>query len=150
MIKWLDIPPFWFVGFLVLGRAVNDYASFGLVLEHAIIDLIAGILVGAWLILIILAVLVMAQKKTTILPHKQAQVMVTDGIFQRTRNPIYLGDTLVLMGLFLLWGAVLALSLVPIFLWTIERRFVLPEEDSLRRKFKADFARYAQKTRRWI
>ena len=36
------------------------------------------------------------------------------------------------------------------FLWWIERHFILAEEDRLRRKFRADFARYCAKTRRWL
>jgi protein-S-isoprenylcysteine O-methyltransferase Ste14 len=50
----------------------------------------------------------------------------------------------------LYWGAVLSLPLVPIFLWVIEKRFVLSEEDHLRRKFRADYARYSLKVRRWV
>jgi protein-S-isoprenylcysteine O-methyltransferase Ste14 len=75
---------------------------------------------------------------------------VQSGIFSRTRNPIYIGDALILLGLILYWDAVLALPLVPIFVWIIEKRFVIPEENRLRRKFRADFARYCQKTRRWV
>jgi protein-S-isoprenylcysteine O-methyltransferase Ste14 len=45
---------------------------------------------------------------------------------------------------------VLSLPLLPLFVWIIERRFIVPEENGLRRKFRADFARYCQKTRRWV
>jgi len=45
---------------------------------------------------------------------------------------------------------VLSLVLVPLLLWVLERRFVIPEENRLRRTFRADFARYAHKVRRWI
>ena len=44
----------------------------------------------------------------------------------------------------------LSLPLVPVLLWVLENRFVIPEEDRLRRKFRAEFARYCQKTRRWV
>ena len=81
---------------------------------------------------------------------READRLIQSGIFKRTRNPIYLGDTLILLGLILRWEAVLALPLVPIFLWILEKRFIIPEENRLRRKFRADFARYCQKTRRWI
>lgn len=150
MLKWIDIPPVWFASFLFAGWHIKTYASFGLVLDNSGIDLLAGMMVGAGVILIGLAVMAMRQRKTTIIPHKNPDALVTDGIFKRTRNPIYLGDTLILAGLFVLWGAMLSLALVPIFLWAIEKRFVLPEEDRLRRQFKADFERYAQKTRRWV
>jgi protein-S-isoprenylcysteine O-methyltransferase Ste14 len=80
----------------------------------------------------------------------EANHLVTTGIFSRSRNPIYLGDALVLAGLALRWEAPIALVLVPLFMGTITQRFIVPEENRLRVKFRADFARYCQKTRRWL
>ena len=97
-----------------------------------------------------LAAMEMRKQRTTIVPHKEADSLVTSGIFKRTRNPIYLGDAAILAGLALRWDAVLALVLVPIFIWIIEKRFIIPEENMLRRKFRADFAHYEQKSRRWV
>jgi protein-S-isoprenylcysteine O-methyltransferase Ste14 len=88
--------------------------------------------------------------KTTIVPHETPARLITSGIFKRTRNPIYLGDALILAGLILRWEAVLALPLIPVFVWVIEKRFIEPEENRMRRTFRADFARYCDKTRRWV
>ena len=63
------------------------------------------------------------RQKTTVIPHLEASHLVQSGIFSRTRNPIYLGDALVLTGLVLRFDAVLSLVLVPAFVWIIERRF---------------------------
>ena len=102
------------------------------------------------MILIALAASEMRRQKTTIMPHKDADRLVQSGIFSRSRNPIYLGDALILLGLILYWDAVLSLPLVPIFVWIIEKRFVIPEENRMRIKFRADFARYCEKVRRWV
>ena len=59
-------------------------------------------------------------------------------------------DVLFLAGVILHLDAVLSLVLVPVFVWLLEKRFIVPEENRLRRQFRADFARYTQKTRRWI
>jgi protein-S-isoprenylcysteine O-methyltransferase Ste14 len=96
------------------------------------------------------AVLIMQRHRTTVIPHLEAAQLVTTGVFKWTRNPIYLGDAMVLAGLILRWDAVLALPLVPLFVWIIEKRFILPEERRLRRKFTAQFGRYYTTTRRWI
>ena len=53
-------------------------------------------------------------------------------------------------GFILLWDAVLSLPLIPIFLWILERRFIIHEESTLRRTFRADYARYERRVRRWI
>jgi protein-S-isoprenylcysteine O-methyltransferase Ste14 len=92
----------------------------------------------------------MRRQRTTVVPHREAQALVSTGIFSRTRNPIYLGDLLILAGFILSWDAVLSLPLLPILLWVLEKRFVIPEEDRLRRKYRAEFARFCEKTRRWL
>jgi protein-S-isoprenylcysteine O-methyltransferase Ste14 len=114
------------------------------------VQLLAGLFVGAGIILISLAFIEMRKHRTTIMPRQTANALFTQGIFKRTRNPIYLGDTFILLGFVLAWDAVLSLSLVPVFVWIIETRYIVPEEDSLRRKFRLEFARYLQQTRRWM
>ncbi|UYV39583.1 isoprenylcysteine carboxylmethyltransferase family protein [Rhodobacteraceae bacterium D3-12] len=148
--KWIDIPPVWLGIFIGLAWAQAVYLPLGLNFGIGFADFLGGVLVGGGLVLMALAVYEMRRHQTTVIPHREADRLVQSGIFSRSRNPIYLGDMLILAGLILRWDAVLALPLVPIFLWWIERRFILPEEDRLRRKFRADFARYCQKTRRWV
>ncbi|MBZ8119669.1 isoprenylcysteine carboxylmethyltransferase family protein [Roseovarius sp. LXJ103] len=147
--KWIDIPPVWLLAALALAWAQAQYASLGLGFGVGLADLIGGILVGGGLVLIALAAMEFRRQKTTIVPHLEADRLITSGIFKRTRNPIYAGDVLILAGLILRWDAVLSLVLVPLFVWTLERRFIVPEENSLRRKFRAEFARYCNETRRW-
>lgn len=126
------------------------YASFGLSLEGGFTDLLSGILIGGGIILAVLAAVEFRRYRTTIIPHETPSAMVQSGIYKRSRNPIYVGDVLIFAGLVLRFDAVLSLVLIPVFVWVLERRFILPEEDRLRRTFRADFARYERKTRRWI
>lgn len=148
--KWLDLPPIWLLGFVIVAWAQAKYAAFGLSFGGAWADLLGGILVGGGILLMLLAFSEFRRQRTTIIPHKTPTRIIQSGIFSRTRNPIYLGDVLVLAGLILRFDAVLALPLVPIFLWIIERRFILPEEDRMRRAFRMDYARYERKVRRWV
>ncbi len=148
--KWLDIPPVWLLAALAVSYVLGRVRPFGLSLDSAVTQFLAAILIGAGLILIALAVVEMRRRRTTVLPHQEADVLVQSGIFRRTRNPIYLGDLCLLAGFILRWDAPLALPLVPLLMWLLERRFILPEEDRLRRKFRKEFFRYTQKTRRWL
>ena len=150
MLKSIDLPPVWLALFLGLAWVQSSSFTYGLSFGGPVADLLGGLLVGAGLVLMALAIYEMRRHRTTIVPHRDASTMVQSGIFSRSRNPIYLGDVLILAGLILKWDAVLSLPLVPIFLWWIERHFIIAEEDRLRRKFRAEFARYCQKTRRWI
>lgn len=150
MLKWIDLPPVWLLGALVLAWVQKTFYGLGLSFGPVVADLLGGLLVGGGLILMALAVYEMRRHRTTIIPHRNADRLVTSGIFKRSRNPIYLGDTMVLAGLILYWDAVLALPLIPIFVWVIEARFIVPEESRLRKMFRGDFASYEKNVRRWI
>lgn len=152
--KWIDLPPVWLALAVLIAWLQSVYYPMGLTFGGAnwggIVDFLSGVFIGGGLILMALAVVEMYKFRTTIIPHRDADKIVTTGIFRRTRNPIYVGDALVLAGLILRWDAVLTLPLVPIFVWIIEKRFIIGEEDRLRRKFREQFASYCQKTRRWV
>lgn len=150
MLKWIDIPPLWLLGAILLAWWSSVNASLGLTFGGAWADFAGGLLVGGGVILMGLAVYEMRRMQTTVIPHREAEKLVVSGIFKRSRNPIYAGDTLILAGLILRFDAVIALALVPIFVWIIEKRFIIPEEDRLRRKFRAAFALYCQDVRRWV
>ncbi|MGI9367717.1 MAG: methyltransferase family protein [Ruegeria sp.] len=148
--KKIDLPPVWLLGFAVLAWAQEWYFSLGLSLDGGFTDLLSGVLIGGGVILAVLAVAEFRRHKTTVIPHQTPSALIQSGIFKRSRNPIYVGDVLILAGLILRFDAVLSLVLVPIFVWVLERRFIVPEENRLRRTFRADFARYERQTRRWV
>ncbi|MDR9393010.1 methyltransferase family protein [Roseovarius sp. SYSU LYC5161] len=150
MLKWIDLPPVWLAGAIALAWWQSTYSTLGLGFGGAWSDLAGGVLVGGGVLLMLLAVAEFRKHKTTVVPHHTPERLIQTGIFSRTRNPIYLGDALVLAGLILRWDAVLSLPLIPVFVWIIEKRFIEPEEDRMRRAFRMEFARYCEKTRRWI
>ena len=145
--KWIDIPPVW----LALFAAVAWFAA----KVTPVADLLALRLIGyafvtAGLLFMLLAVIEMRRHRTTPIPHQQPSALVTSGVFRVSRNPIYLGDALVLCGLVLLWQAWLALPLLPLFVWVITERFIRAEEERLKSGFGQDFAAWAASTRRWV
>ncbi|MDF1716830.1 MAG: isoprenylcysteine carboxylmethyltransferase family protein [Antarcticimicrobium sp.] len=148
--KWIDMPPVWLLGAVLLAWGQARVFPAGLSFGGAWADFAGGLLVGGGLLLMLLAVVELRRKRTTIIPHQTPSTLVQSGIFSRSRNPIYLGDILVLAGLILRFDAVLALPLLPVFTWVIERRFILPEEDRMRRAYRTDYARYERKVRRWV
>lgn len=150
LMRWLDMPPVWLAGFVLAAWLQAQHLPLGLSFGGAWAEFLGGILLGGGLLLALLAITEMRRQKTTVLPHQTPTRLVQSGIFSRSRNPIYLGDVLILAGLVLWFDAVLSLPLIPVFLWVLEKRFVIPEEDRMRRTFRADWARYERKVRRWI
>lgn len=148
--KWIDLPPVWLIGFAVLAWVQARFYAFGLTFGGRWADFVGGLLIGGGIVLMLLALSEFRRHRTTMMPHRTPETLIQSGIFSRTRNPVYLGDVLVLAGLILWFDAVLSLPLIPILVWVLERRFILPEEDRMRRAFRMDWARYEHKTRRWV
>ena len=150
MKNYVDLPPVWLVAALFAAWIQKTHFDFGLSFGAVWADLLGGLLVGAGLVLIALAAYELRRHRTTIIPHRDPDALVTSGVFKRSRNPIYLADSLILTGMILYWDAVLSLPLIPVFVWWIEKHFILAEEKRLRRNFRANFARYEKQTRRWL
>ena len=145
--KWIDLPPVWLGLFVALGwvQATRfPLGSFG-----AAGDWIGALLVGAGLALAVAAAVEFRRARTTIIPHEEPSAIVTSGVYRFSRNPIYLGDALILAGLGLRWDSVLALVLVPVFVAVITARFIRSEETRLRARFGAEFEAWAARVRRW-
>ena len=90
--------------------------------------------------------------RTTMNPlaPRSARVLVTAGIYRRTRNPMYLGMLLVLAGWAVWLGNALAWFGLPLSIGLLTALQIKPEERILAERFGDDFRRYAARTRRWI
>ncbi|MFZ2236552.1 MAG: isoprenylcysteine carboxylmethyltransferase family protein [Dokdonella sp.] len=89
---------------------------------------------------------------TTVNPRSpdQASSIVRNGPFQFTRNPMYLGLALVLLGFCAYLANPLSVVAVVVFVAYITRFQIIPEERVLLEKFGEPFAQYMRSVRRWI
>ena len=79
-----------------------------------------------------------------------AEDLVTAGIFNHCRNPLYVGNILMLAGVGILSNSLLYLLVfIPFFLF-VYQAIVLAEENFLRNKFGEKFNDYCQKVNRWV
>lgn len=76
--------------------------------------------------------------------------IIQEGLYSRSRNPMYLGFVALLIGLAVLCGNVLAL-LSPLFLFCLLNWMFIPyEEEKMENTFGKDYLNYKQKVRRWF
>jgi protein-S-isoprenylcysteine O-methyltransferase Ste14 len=100
----------------------------------------------------IAAVLGFRRAQTTINPltPQASSALVVRGIYRWTRNPMYLAMLLVLVG----WACIVAnwaaLAMLPLFVATLNRLQIEPEERALHARFGAEFENYRRKVRRWL
>ena len=112
----------------------------------------ATTLVVLALVIGIAAVLGFRRAKTTINPltPQASSALVVRGIYRWTRNPMYLAMLLVLVA----WACIVAngaaLAMLPLFVATLNRLQIEPEERALRARFGAEFENYRRKVRRWL
>lgn len=96
------------------------------------------------------AVMTLTRAKTAVLPHHGASHLVTSGPFAWRRNPIYLGDILMLLGAAELtkniWFVIMATAFGGLVTWLA----ILPEERHLEAKFGDAWRDYAARTRRIV
>ncbi|MCC7326777.1 MAG: isoprenylcysteine carboxylmethyltransferase family protein [Burkholderiales bacterium] len=98
------------------------------------------------------AVAAMAAAKTTINPllPSRASRLVTGGVFRLSRNPIYIGDVLVLAALCVWLGQPANAVWLALFVGFIDRFQIRPEEEALRTLFGAQYVAYCARVRRWL
>ena len=75
---------------------------------------------------------------------------MSDGVFGKSLNPIYLAMAVVLAGFVLVFQSLLGALVVPLFVWTITESQIKPEEEALRTLFGDEYAAYCERVRRWI
>jgi protein-S-isoprenylcysteine O-methyltransferase Ste14 len=111
----------------------------------------AGSLIGvAGLALMAWAIFTLRRARTTVLPHHGASVLVASGPFRFRRNPIYLGEVMILLGLAELTKSLWLVILAPVFALLITWLAILPEERHLEARFGDAYRAYKERTRRWI
>ena len=82
-------------------------------------------------------------------PEKTSSLVVT-GIYRFSRNPMYVGFFLFLLAISILIANVVTLVFLPLFVLTINRFQIRPEEQVLETIFGDEYRQYLKSVRRWI
>jgi protein-S-isoprenylcysteine O-methyltransferase Ste14 len=92
----------------------------------------------------------MQRAGTPIDPYETPTALVTDGPFEITRNPAYVGMTLIYTGVSLLAGSAWPLVILPGVLAAVDRGVIVREEEYLEGRFGAAYDQYRARVRRWL
>ncbi len=90
------------------------------------------------------------KKETTIETFDDPHVLVIDGPYQISRNPMYLGFLVALLGLFIVLGCLSPLLGVIIFFIITDRWYIEYEEAAMTKVFGDAYTEYTVRTRRWL
>lgn len=87
---------------------------------------------------------------TAVKPFEPSIALVLAGPFRFSRNPMYFGMALVLAGIAIGLGSVTPWLVIPLFIWLVTERFIVPEERKLEASFGQQYHEYKAKVRRWV
>jgi protein-S-isoprenylcysteine O-methyltransferase Ste14 len=142
-------PPVWFLLFAGAAGVLAWLWPLHLTLP-ALLQPVAYLLAASGGVLALWAALLFRRHKTTSHPYAEATSLVISGPYRFSRNPMYLGLLLTLIGLGLWLQSLSALLLAPLFVFVINRCNIIPEERRLIDCFGEVYEIYQAQTRRWI
>jgi len=142
-------PPAFFLGALLLGVVLHFALPLWTLL--ALPWRLLGVLpIAAGAALNLQADAALKKQRTTVKSHMLSSVLIKDGVFGLSRNPMYLGMLLILAGEALCLGSLgpwlAPLALLPVLVY----RYIKPEEEMLLDTFGDEYRRYMARVRRWI
>ena len=143
------IPPAWLLISLIVMTGLHFYLP------------VARIIEGPWsylgAALIVIGIIVSAtgagmfrRAGTPVKPFERSTTLVTQGIYRFTRNPMYLGLLLVLIGAAIAFGTLSPWLPIPVFFLIVRTQFVRGEEEFLEGIFGAEYLAYKKRVRRWL
>ncbi len=86
---------------------------------------------------------------TTVKPFMESTALITTGVFRFTRNPMYAGFVLLLLGICILLGSVTPYAAVIVFAVLMDSAYIRAEEKMLEKRFGQGWDDYRRRVRRW-
>ena len=113
-------------------------------------NLLGGVAIVAGVALHAATSRLFALRGTTRAALGEPSVLVVDGPFRRTRNPMYLAGVVILLGSACVLGYVTPFLVIPLFASLVQMGFIRVEERMLAERFGTDYLAYRARVRRWI
>jgi protein-S-isoprenylcysteine O-methyltransferase Ste14 len=88
--------------------------------------------------------------QTTVKPFEQSTALITTGVFRITRNPMYLGYVLILVGVALIVRSLTPYAVIVVFAILMDRMLIRVEEQMLESQFVEAWLKYGKRVRRWV
>jgi protein-S-isoprenylcysteine O-methyltransferase Ste14 len=142
-------PPICFFGFLMAGILI-DSTWIGGSLAPPVFMIIGAVIAIPTFILLVISAKKHKSVGSNVEPWKPTTVLITDGVYKYTRNPIYVAMATVYIGLAIAAGSLMAIVLLPVCLTVIWYFVIAKEEAYLEDKFGDQYLSYKTKVRRWL
>lgn len=148
----LKIPPVALLAVLMLDMLILRWLFPWPAFSFAAQQSVSILFLSGGILLPLLGFIAFRKANTTVHPKhpEQTKVLVRNGVYVYTRNPMYLGFLMILVAWAIYLGNLWSACMVPFFIWYMNRFQIRPEERILAEKFGDDFRRFVAQTRRWL
>lgn len=102
------------------------------------------------LCLSLIGVYLFRKAETPVMPFERSTTLVVEGLFGLSRNPMYLGLVIILVGAAILLGTLTPFLVIPVFVFIIREGYIKYEEQLLEELFGETYREYKRKVRRWL
>lgn len=143
------LPPVWFFLAIFAMIGLHRLWPFAPVISPPFTYLGIGVMVVGLLFNLSCAYL-FGKNNTAIKPFEESSQLITAGLYNYSRNPIYLGMVVILIGLWIFLGTLPPLIIILAFFGLIQEKFIKIEEQMLTEKFGQQYLTYQERVRRWI
>ena len=143
------LPPVYLLLSLLLMGVLDRYLPL-MVLFQAPINYIGFVILTAGLSLIIACSVMFNKADTPIIPFEPTTALLTHGIYRYSRNPIYLGMLIILLGAAIAFSSLGPFLVLPVFFFIIREGYIKYEEPFLEQIFGDRYREYKSSVRRWL
>jgi protein-S-isoprenylcysteine O-methyltransferase Ste14 len=143
------VPPVYLVLTLASMGALHRWAPIARLIEPPY-SYLGALLIMAGIVIAAHSAFAFTKAGTPVIPFERSTALVTNGFYRVTRNPMYLGMVLVLLGTAVVLGTASPLIPIPVFILIIQTRFIAGEERFLQELFGEQYLTYKSRVRRWL
>ncbi|MBK8808370.1 MAG: isoprenylcysteine carboxylmethyltransferase family protein [Bacteroidales bacterium] len=146
--KKIIIPPVFVLVFLIL-----IVISYFLIPEYNLLPFpfnLLGVIISFLGFVIMGKARDLFKKNQTTLDIEKSTFLIDEGVFSKTRNPMYIGMFLLLLGIGICFMNIISILLPFLFIISIHFVFVLKEEKLMTEVFGQEYIHYKEKVKRWI
>lgn len=137
-----------FIILLILSILFHFFYPVTIVIKYPT-NILGLILIIIGIIIVSISNSILIKNNTSIKPFNDPSVLITSGLFSQSRNPIYLGMVIILVGLEVFLGSLITF-LFPVVLFIFLNRLIRNEEKRLEIIFGDIYLKYKKEVRRWL
>ena len=143
-------PPLVYFGFIAIGLLADRFIALPSITYGPAFEWLGSAFIAAGTALIIISLGLFKIEGENPEPWTVSKTIIARGPYRHTRNPMYLGMAMIMLGIGIWRDSAGVLILLPVAVLVIDRWVILPEEAYLVRKFGKPYSDYQKRVRRWL